>query len=524
MAGRRPRDEEGAAGEPCDPEVEERKRKEEERKARALEIARRRASHFATFGSSDPQGDSVMVGGDSARSLGPWNTAYQLADAKSEAKRKREEAILEGRRKAESDAEASYAGWKPREKIARTRSIPTLKRQSRELCASLIEHVSTLSGVPDGVRAELASEVCRNRRMNDEIFKLFTADAGSSLSIVDCSMIEEDVMRSALREAIHPGLSELALHLCGRGFTDDVCTLLSEEDDVSFGGLETLVLSGAYRLTDEGIMKILKRAAELRTLRLPQCSRIEGNAVLHLPQLTPKLTSLDLSYCGGIPRETLSSALAKLDQLESLTLDGIVDVDDKLLESEQVISGIKNVEIISLRNTGVSDIGLRRLATGLPNLHSIALDYCSITSAGVIDLVDASPGLTSVSLKKCRLVDDAAVVHLVKNCELQKLNLNGLSKITGVSIDAILRGRGKSIEELDLSWLRSLPQTALGCLIESLPGLKVVKLFGCNQVDREFASMVRNEQVCISGLADVVCEDPLAEMAARGRRVFRGNR
>lgn len=503
----------------------ERQRREEDRKRLAREVARRRASHFATFGGSeDPQtsgADSVQVGGDSARTLGPWNTAYQLADAKRDAKRKREESLLANRRESDS-VRACYASWTPRKKVARSSRIPTLKSQARELCASLIAHVSTLGGVPDDVRADLAWEVCRIRKMTDDVFmKLFTADAGSSISIDDCSLIEEDTMRSALREAIHPGLNELRLDLCGRGFTDKVTRGLAHEDDVTFAGLEKLVLGGAYRLTDDGAEHLLKLAPALRTLGLQNCSRIEGRVVHCLPELTPKLTSLDLSFCGGIPRESLRSALAKLDQLDSLTLDGIAEVDDELLAAEDVLHGIRNVGVLSLRNTKLTDVGLRRLAASLRTLHSISLDYCTITSSGVIDMVDACPGLTSVSLKKCTMVGDAAVVHLMGKVDLEKLVLNGIGKgLTGASVEAIVCGRGRSLTELDLSWCRHVPERAIGYLIESLPNLKTIKLFGCNQLRKDFASVVRNDDVAIIGL-DAVCEDPLAQMAARGRRIVR---
>ena len=506
MGRKTPRDDPSAGG---GAEQSDKTDEEQQKKKRALEIARRRASHFAHFGSddgpstSDPN-PSVMVGGDSARTLGPWNTAYQLADAKADAKRKREDKLLDERRKADRDEQAVYASWTPQKTGERPASVPTLRSRSRAVCTELIEHVTSLAGVPDDVRHDLQLEVCRQRKMTPETFaKLFAAaDVGQSIKIDDCSLIEEGVMREALREAVHPGLGELSLQLCGRGFTDTVATALVHEDDVSFAGIETLVLGGAYRLTDDGLAEVLRRASDLRSLGIPNCSRIEGSVVNRLPEMTPKLTSLDLSWCGGISRDILSSALAKLDQLVTISLDGVVEVDDKLLASDEVLRGMRNVSLLSVCNTKLTDAGLGRLAAALPKLRAIALDHCQVTSVGITAMVDACPGLTSVSIKKCTRVDDAAVAYLVNTAELQTLVLNGVGKgVTGVSVEALLRGRSsKTLAHLDLSWCRHVPEKAIGFLIESLPSLKTVKLFGCNQLGKDFSARVRNERVSIVGL------------------------
>jgi DNA repair protein RAD7 len=492
--------------------------KEKERKDRALEIARRRASHFAQFDRGpQPQGDDVMVGGSSARSLGPWSTAYQLADAKEAAKRKREEDIMESRRKSE-DLGSAYRSWAPKERATPPTVIPSLKSQSRALCSALIEHVTTLCGVPDDVRATLAEEVCAQRNMDERAFRLFTSDVGSCLSIPDCSGIDEQVMQEGLIQAVHPGLTELTLGLCGRGFTESVAKALSEEG-VSFAGLSTLILSGAYRITDSGVIEVLKRSTGLQTLGLPLCSRVEGRVIHCLPELTPKLTSLDLSYCCGIPREALALALSKLHQLESLSLDGIVDVDDELLASDDVLHGIRNVRVLSLSNCNLTDVGLQRISSSLENLCTIVLDHCEVTNVGVMGLVDARPGLTSLSLKKCTMIDDTAVVHIARRCELQKLNLNGVGKgVTGASVEALVQWRGKTITELDLSWCRHVPEKAVGFLADSCPRLKKLTLFGCNHIRKDLSFVVRNPHVSILGLGDVQCEDPMAAVRSRGRR------
>jgi len=368
------------------------------------------------------------------------------------------------------------------------------------MCSKLIDHVTTLCGVPDDVRAILAEEVCAQRNMQEKAFRLFTEDTGSYLSIPDCSDVDEQVMRECLAKALHDNLTDIVLGMCGRGLTDKVTKELLD-DGFAFGSLSTLVLGGAYRLTDEGLMEFLRRSKELQTLGLPHCSRIKGRLIHQLPVVTPKLTSLDLSYCCGIPRESLTSALASLEQLEALYLDGIVDVDDELLGSDEVLQGIKNVSVLSLNHCNITDVGLKKIGSTLKHLHTIALDHSGVSSMGIKLLVDSCPGLRDVSLKKCSRIDDEAVSHMAKHCEIQKLNLNGVGVgVTGSSIESLVQCRSKTIAELDLSWCRNIPEKAVGYLVDSCPSLIKLSLFGCNHIRKDLPAIIRNPRVTIVGL------------------------
>ena len=82
-------------------------------------------------------------------------------------------------------------------------------------------------------------------------------------------------------------LERLNLDLCGRGFTDKLAFALVEKGDLS--NLKLLSLGGAYRISDRGLLAILKVCPNLEELYLPQCIRIEGSALEQLPYLTPKL-------------------------------------------------------------------------------------------------------------------------------------------------------------------------------------------------------------------------------------------
>lgn len=497
----------GTLGHPAREEIHARRQKTKETMA---EVARRRAAHFATFDEDGhPDGDeNIHVGGENARTLGPWSTAYQLAEAREDAKAKREESIMaSGRLHQDTEEECEYKHWSPKEKGEIPNEVPRLKDRSMSLVTELIEYVESLWGIPDEVRSQLAVEVCKMRRMQDDAFKLFTTHAGTWISIPDCSYIEEETFLQGLLEGMHSSLEALLLGLCGRGFTDKVATVL--RSSASFKSLETLVLHGAYRLTDSGCMELLQNANALKTLGMPHCSRIEGRVVECLKDLTPNLRSLDISWCCGIPRKCLAPACELLGQLEALYLNGIVDVDDEFLSSG-ALQGVTNLQVLSLAHCiHVTDRGLQSIAQNLKNLHTVVLDQCNITSDGIESIISGCPKLTNVSLKRCSRLKDDEMIHLVRQCEIQKLYLNGLKHLTSKFIEALVLNRNKSLQEVDLSWCRSIPEQAFGYLCDACPMLSKLILWGCNHVSKDFSLGIRNTNVKVIGVSDQSVNNPI---------------
>lgn len=481
------------------------------------EVARKRAAHFATFdtGGEDEGGNrenDVHVGGEHARSLGPWSTAVQLADARSEAKAKREEKIMNSGRDTKTKGTYAYEGWKPsRDPLSGPRhgdSVEKLKDVSLGLVTRLIEYVESLWGIPDDVRSQLADEVCKRRCMTPDAFRLFTKHVNSWLSVPDCSGIEEDVFLEGLLQALESSsLQTLHMGLCGRGMTDAVAKSLTEEACLS--RLTHLVLGGAYRLTDAGCLMLLEKAHELQIFGIPKCSRIEGRVVEMLPEVAPKIHSLDISWCCGIPRNCLSAACRRLDQLESISLDGIIDFNDDLVMSG-ALDGLKGLKRLSVAHcTGLSDDGLERISLHHPKLDTIVLDHCSISSKGIIEMGKNCPNLMSVSLKRCASVHDDAVAQLAQHCEIQKLNLNGLKRLTGAAIDALVAYRKKSLESLDVSWCRLISEEALGYLCDSCTFLGTLYVWGCSHLSKKFLFGHSNESLKIIGRGDEIEGDVL---------------
>jgi hypothetical protein len=77
--------------------------------------------------------------------------------------------------------------------------------------------------------------------------------------------------------------------MCGRGFGDSAVAALCSAAAGQLPALRVLSLGGAYRLSDDGLLTLLRAAPGLQELHLAQCCRIEGTALQQLPSLTKGL-------------------------------------------------------------------------------------------------------------------------------------------------------------------------------------------------------------------------------------------
>lgn len=126
-----------------------------DRRREMADIARRRAAHFATW--DDPiageddgsdqgtvDGDNPHTGGSAARTLGPWSTAVELANARERQRARREEGIMTASRAATEPA-GSLQPWTPSRSplLGRrpTSQVPLLSSACLRLVVDLLEDV-----------------------------------------------------------------------------------------------------------------------------------------------------------------------------------------------------------------------------------------------------------------------------------------------------------------------------------------------------------------------------------------------
>ncbi|PNW75825.1 hypothetical protein CHLRE_12g559050v5 [Chlamydomonas reinhardtii] len=475
------------------------------------QIARKRAAHFANFQDDDggDDDDNIHAGGDQARTLGPWSSAMELVNARGKAQHDRQ-AKLQAAAEAEQEGEADAAAhWHPSRDPALgphpRDPVRPLFGQCLDVLTAYIDCVESLWGVPDAIKVRLAAHVCARRKMSPEAARLFATSAPTEVLVPDCTQLDAAAMTDLLKEVTGPRLQRLELGFCGRGFGDDAAALVAAGG--GSGGaleeLEALTLDGAYRLSDAGLIQLLSATPALRRLSVAQGSRFTSALLDKLPALVPQLTHLNLADCRGLGAEALAAALPRLQQLRSVRLDLIPEVDDAVLVA--LATRLPHLAELSLRCCqAVSDAGLRALAASArgPHLELLRIDECGgrVTDAGLAALASQCRALKVFSARRCAKLGDEALAELLRAGSVTHLCLSGVAGVGPAVADALAACCRESLEELDVSFCRKLPDRGLGLVLERCGKLRRLSVFGCSQLSAASLYGHSNAGLVIEGI------------------------
>jgi F-box and leucine-rich repeat protein 10/11 len=197
---------------------------------------------------------------------------------------------------------------------------------------------------------------------------------------------------------------------------------------------ETLVLDWT-NLVKRQLAWVVARIPGLRTLSL-QGVPIKSIFGLHTC-LCPPLQMLDLSFvrCLNDPaiREILSPPK---DSRPGLT-------DSK--------SRLRNLKVLKLAGTDISDVALRYITQGLPFLVQLDLSSCQrITDAGVAQIGTCSSAiqnLVELDLSSCKLITELALDYLAKCESLIRLDVRHVPQ---VATQAVIKFAAKSKNDLQV--------------------------------------------------------------------------
>mmetsp|Transcript_2379 Transcript_2379/g.6128 ORF Transcript_2379/g.6128 Transcript_2379/m.6128 type:complete len:534 (-) Transcript_2379:139-1740(-) len=466
--------------------------------------ARRRAAHFAHF---NPETDEVAVdgrnihtGGSEARTLGPWASARQLEQGRAEELEARKQRIIEASQAAREDVD-----WTPREAggQARKRKVATLFDTTLGLLTEYVDCIESLDGIPDALRIKLAQSAAARRKLTADVGQVFVAGAPAEVVMRDLTQVDEASLGQMLQEAATPRLHRLELGMCGRGLSDQVAMSLSRTQLENVAHLE---LTGAYRISDDGIKALLKAMPQLRELGLRDACRLQ-DAVTALPEACPLLERLDLSGCRGLSPEAMASSLPLLKNLRDLSLDAVTEVDDTFL---QLIAGSLPLERLSVNFCPeVTDKGLCAVAR-MRGQHLLELrcsDVPKLTDTTLLELAQSCPELHTLYVQRCAKLTDAGVAAVAQNGKLRSLCVAHVPDVGPLACAALTRSCTDSLESLDISWCRAVSDNMLGALADACFRLASVTAWGCSQISDRFLLGHRND-VLVEVLGPV--EAPLA--------------
>jgi len=454
------------------------------------EAARRRAAHHAHFQAeddSDKGGDNIHVGGNEARHLGPWSSAYELARKRGDALEARKARLMA---KLHGESLNTDVDWTPVPNAsevntacpAKRRHVPSLSSFCIDLLVTYIDCIVSLDGVPDSIKVSLADAAAARRRLPAEAVALFVAGAPREVVLKNLTDCDEKALTELLHEASTPRLVRMELGLCGRGFGDKVAAKLAK---VQLSSLESLVLGGAYRLSDKGIKTLLEATPNLHRLGLRDACLLQSSIDV-LPTLCVSLKHVDLSGCRGLSPEALQGGLLKLKHLSDLSLDYVGDVNDELLKELGEQTPIQRLSINLCCN--VTDKGICGLAGARKSalLELSCNDIIKLTDSSLLSLAESCVALERLSLRRCHRMTDAGLAAVAANGWLQSVAVSGVPSVGPLLVKALASFCKDSLEELDISWCRSVTDNMLGFLADSCLRLATITAWGCPAITRKF--------------------------------------
>ena len=516
------------------------------------EIAHSRAAHFAR---ADVSSSAASSSTKKEGWPGPFSTAIEMLNQREEEKRKREAAMKEAQMNGVAIAVLTEASdeydvllaelvWPGKDRAKKkshyTEPIPTLERTLVEFVAKNIDSVQDLEGLPVEVRSLLATELASTNKIHlSDVTSKLTARGCEHVILPQCSDISkhtllEIIYRAAGKEMApnseggnddrdlaggtagsSANIKSICLKNCGFGFTSDLAEKIAPE----LSELESLTLLGCYRLKDESLVQILDVSKQsLRHLDLSINSRLGGLALKHIADFNMRtLHSLVLDKSSHL-QDTDVSLLAqeglfqRSDQLRRVSLSGL-----NLLTIQSVGPFIEcygaSLTDLNLSHCSLLDdevlVAIRASCSSLQHLSIAHLPLLS--TAALVGLFLVAPEgeagadrgigrLASCDLSGTQTTDDVATqLCLLSQHTLESLSIGSCYQLRSKSFMALFRHCRRTLRALDMSFVRSVDEAAVGFLVDNSPSLKTLVVWGCRQLTERFYNHHVNYDLKIVG-------------------------
>ncbi|CAK9213214.1 unnamed protein product [Sphagnum jensenii] len=513
---------------------------QEASRARFLEIARRRAAHFAHFQADDEEGNGGVTaaaaanrGGQQQQKWradaaveqaqvqnqqeredwpGPFSTAIRLVEGRAAAAAARRQEVASTTAGNLKTAAIPLVNWSPTRKLdggdgsirsrQQRRVAPSLHDICAELLCANVNHVESLGCVPESMRKMIGARLCSRRMMTAQAIGLFFEGEPVEISVPDCSLIPELELTQQMAQCSTQRLEVLELGMCGRGLSDQCLTATFATGPGALSSLTLVALRGAYRLTDKGVSALLQAAPCLTSVNLSQCSLLTEGAVKAVADcLGTQLCALSLEGCAQMDGLKLLPVLLQMPCLKKLSLSGVGGVKDEVVSELAVVLGSTLEELHLADCRLLTDAAVVGVAACCLGLKVLDLDMLPLLSDMAIScLADGCRSLRVLSLKRAKLSDEAVAAFITASgSSLCEISLNSVRQAGDNTLVALAKHSRMSLEVLDMSWCRSVTDHGLGFVADSCPLLRELRLFGCTQVTRFFMDGHSNSSLEVIG-------------------------
>ncbi|KAM3214068.1 hypothetical protein ACQJBY_066472 [Aegilops geniculata] len=437
---------------------------------------------------------------------GPYSTALRIMDDRDAKLRARE---LNPSSKLANDAD-NVILWTPLEnKKAPLRPVPSLASLCMQTLASHAEGIESLGGIPEELKHKLLTELCCSRKMNTHLLTEILCDNPVALQLRECSWLNEDDFEAVFGKCMTESLEVLQLDLSGRCMPDYILPTTLAKVPNCMPLLRKISLMGNYRLSDNGLDKLISAAPSLSSLNLSECSLLTSTGIENLAnRLQSVLRELYINDCLNVDAMMILPALKKIKQLEVLSMSGIQSVCDKFVNELIPIHGSNIRELAFAGCLKLTSSSIKTIGVNCPQLSSLDIRNLSrLRDSATRHLRDGCRLIKKLKLQKNTFSDEALSQFLEESggC-LTELSLNNIEKVGNLTARAIASKCSLRLEILDVSFCRGLTNEALGLIVDSCSSLRTLKLFGCTQITDIFLKGHSNSLVKIIGIEGSILE------------------
>ena len=295
--------------------------------------------------------------------------------------------------------------------------------------------------------------------------------------VLICRKRQENSINTILKQICFRCCQLRVIHLsrCSNEIDDVVMDIIAKASIK----LTEFNLSGCYKITESGLLKLLFSQTHIHSLDLTWCSILTDAHLKVLAENLVNLIDLTLSGCKNITDQGmkhLSLNCKKLQQLD-ISVCGLITTTS----IESVLKNCVELQALNLSWCKITDSLLAQISIYATRLHTIKLNNCTdISDQGIENMMQNGGLLEDIDLSFCFKLTDNSIksIATTNKTRLKVLNISWCQNITDKGV-AYLGQSCTHLVRLDVSWCNKLTHLGIQALVSNCQRLKIIDIRYC---------------------------------------------